>query len=169
MKLWLNDVRDPEIFGLVDWTWVKTYEDAIEALKSGQVECASLDHDLGGWPIIGGILGEKTGYDLVCWMEEQNVWPLGGTVVHSQNPIGADRMRQVIERHYRRTAMKRLKCPCPARCNYCGARRRRDSVGRYCPTRNCRWQHGYVGCTLHQKEDTTVQPPPSERQGLVSF
>jgi hypothetical protein len=42
--------------------------------------------------------------------------------------------------------VKRLKCQCPARCNYCGARRRRDAVGHYCPTKNCQWQHGYSTC-----------------------
>ena len=27
-------------------------------------------------------------------------------------------------------------------CKYCGARLRRDTVGQYCPTKNCQWQHG---------------------------
>ena len=27
-------------------------------------------------------------------------------------------------------------------CKYCGARLRRDCVGRFCPTKNCQWQHG---------------------------
>ncbi len=30
--------------------------------------------------------------------------------------------------------LKRLKCKCPIHCKYCGARRRRDSVGHYCPS-----------------------------------
>lgn len=41
----------------------------------------------------------------------------------------------------------RFKCPCPLYCKYCGARRRADQCGHYCPTKNCDWQHGYKMCT----------------------
>jgi hypothetical protein len=27
-------------------------------------------------------------------------------------------------------------------CKYCGARLKKDYIGRYCPTENCQWQHG---------------------------
>lgn len=27
-------------------------------------------------------------------------------------------------------------------CRYCGARLKKDTVGQYCPTRNCQWQYG---------------------------
>ena len=99
IKLWLDDVRDPNHYGFIGWTWVKTVEKAIELLESGQVEKASLDHDLS----ISASLGcaepkEVTGYDLVCWMEKNRVWPKGGVSVHSMNPSGAARMRQVIEK-----------------------------------------------------------------------
>lgn len=30
------------------------------------------------------------------------------------------------------------------RCKYCGARLRRNSVGLYCPTKNCQWSQGVV-------------------------
>ena len=46
--LWLDDERVPPTFeqcGL-NWTWVKTADEAIEALKSGTIEFVSLDH---GW------------------------------------------------------------------------------------------------------------------------
>jgi hypothetical protein len=47
--LWVDDdpQRKPPTFtdcGL-HWTWVKNYDEAIEALKTGTVEFASLDHD----------------------------------------------------------------------------------------------------------------------------
>jgi len=48
--------------------------------------------------------------------------------------------------------MNRPKCPCPIYCKYCGARRQRDPVGHYCPTKNCDWQYGYACCTLHELE-----------------
>ena len=52
-----------------------------------------------------------------------------------------------------------LKCQCPARCKYCGAKRKLDVVGHYCPTVNCDWQHGYRGCTLFKN-----QTSPSTRE-----
>lgn len=95
IKLWLDDLRDPEKLGYKDYVWVKTYKDAIDILKTGKVKFASLDHDLGLT-----LTGEKTGYDVVCWMEENNVWPEDGVRVHSQNPVGAQKMKAVLRKHY---------------------------------------------------------------------
>lgn len=122
MNLWLDDIRKPWTHGADGWTWAKTAEDAIKWLKTGEVECASLDHDLGACPAcLGGRTPEQwleahayqsmphcshfgTGYDVVCWMEENGVWPSGGVRVHSANPVGRQRMQQVIDRHYREAA-----------------------------------------------------------------
>lgn len=93
MKLFLDDVREPAPLGFIGYTVVKTYEEAIELLKTGKVEKASLDHDLGT---------EKTGYDVICWMEENNVWPRNGVIVHSQNPVGKQKMEVVVKKHYGR-------------------------------------------------------------------
>jgi len=41
---------------------------------------------------------------------------------------------------------RRAKCQCPLYCKYCGAKRKRDSVGHYCPTKNCQWAQGYKDC-----------------------
>lgn len=46
MRLWLDDVRDPVLHGAIGFHWVKTAEEAISCLRSGQVRFASLDHDL---------------------------------------------------------------------------------------------------------------------------
>lgn len=54
-------------------------------------------------------------------------------------------------------ASRRQKCDCPLRCNYCGAKRRRDPVGHYCPTKNCQWQHGYSTC-VKAESAKAVQP-----------
>jgi hypothetical protein len=44
---------------------------------------------------------EKTGYEVVCWLEEHpQFWPPKGVVVHSKNEVGAAKMRVVIARHY---------------------------------------------------------------------
>lgn len=119
MKLWLDDVREPWKFGCLNWAWAKTYEEAIDMFLTGEVEEASLDHDL-GLPSCqdclkaaktekeyGDVLqfgcphGEKTGYDVVCWLEQHpEYWPKVKVKVHSANPSGANRMRQVINRWY---------------------------------------------------------------------
>lgn len=99
IKLWVDDVRDPVDHGYLNAVWVKTYEDAIKAFTEYDVIQASLDHDLGIMSTIGvEEHTEKTGYDIVCWMEENNVYPKYGCYVHSQNPIGAYKMRKVLDK-----------------------------------------------------------------------
>lgn len=97
MKIWLDDMR-PAPDG---WVWVRTVEEAIELMSSGEVVEASLDHDLGD--------GEQEGYRLVLWMAENDTWPTGFVSVHSSNPPGAERMCGVIERYggYRRVPGRR--------------------------------------------------------------
>lgn len=116
MNLWLDDVRLPPI----GWDWVKTVDEAKTALLSGKVEKASLDHDLGAcencWKEYRkqretGLTHEwdalmpncehfGTGYTLICWMEENDIWPPEGVRVHSANPAGAARMRQVVMKKF---------------------------------------------------------------------
>lgn len=115
--LWLDDdpKRRPPICGLA-WTWVKTYEEAIEALKSGTVEFASLDHDLAdahyfayhiamqsGQPVDTSTCKEKTGYDVLLWMEENNVWPKDGVRIHTMNNVRGPIMLDMVRKHYGRT------------------------------------------------------------------
>lgn len=107
MKLWLDDCRPPWKHGRVGWAWAQTADQAIELLKTGKVTKASLDHDLAieHMPFAGvseADYKEKTGYHVVCWMEENDVWPPDGVIVHSMNPVGRTRMLQVIHRHYGR-------------------------------------------------------------------
>jgi hypothetical protein len=111
MKMWLDDMRDPILYTLeMDWNWVKTAQEAIDLLRTGTITRASLDHDLtdeqmvkGGFPGQVYENGHKSGYDVVCWLEQHpEFWPINGVKVHSANPSGAARMRQVINRHYRR-------------------------------------------------------------------
>jgi hypothetical protein len=45
-KLWLNDIRPPWKYGCIGRHWAKTAQEAIDVLKTGKVEEASLDHDL---------------------------------------------------------------------------------------------------------------------------
>ena len=121
IDLWLDDHR-PAPDG---WLLVKTIEDAKIQLLAGRVRRASLDHDLGAclecrlkvcpsdvsdeaWMASDDFMSMPycshvgTGYDLVCWMEETGHWPVEKPTVHSMNPNGRQRMRQAIDREWRR-------------------------------------------------------------------
>jgi len=103
MNLWLDDLRDPNRFGHVGWTWAKTIAEAQVHLQTGLVDRSSLDHDLGfsygddptkpSW--------SPTGYDLCVWMQATGNWPNERPTVHSMNPIGSKRIRDFIEQRWR--------------------------------------------------------------------
>lgn len=100
MKLWLDDIREPWRYGYIGWTWARTYDEAIALLKTGKITEASLDHDLSfDDQMKTENFKEKTGYDVICWMEENNVWPKY-VECHSANPVGRERIQQVIDKHY---------------------------------------------------------------------
>ena len=86
MWLFLDDVRDPPDDR---WHVVRNYHDCINILMGANVEVISLDHDLGD---------DKTGYDVVKFMAEENIWP-SVVNVHSMNPVGRDNMLSVINRY----------------------------------------------------------------------
>lgn len=102
MILWLDDIRHPWKHGYVGVEWARTADEAISLLSTGKVTFASLDHDLTVAATIGNPApDEKTGYTVVCWLEQHpEFWPVDGVRVHSMNPAGKARMLQVIERHY---------------------------------------------------------------------
>jgi hypothetical protein len=83
--VWLDDVREaPE-----GWVHVKTPEEAIDLLRSGEVEEISLDHDLG----LATPEAERNGYDVLVWLEEAlatGAWKRNVPLIriHSANPVG---------------------------------------------------------------------------------
>jgi hypothetical protein len=91
--VWLDDVREaPE-----RWVRARSPEEVIGLLRSGEVEEISLDHDLG----LATPEAERTGYDVLVWLEEAvatGVWNHAVPVihVHSANPVGWRRMEQAI-------------------------------------------------------------------------
>ncbi len=94
MRVWLDDRRPPPS---PQWVWVKTPDEAIDLLGTGQVEELSLDHDLG----IGVGDDERTGYDVLLWIEEQvgtgaATFPVPVLKVHSANPPAHERMARAI-------------------------------------------------------------------------
>lgn len=86
IKLWVDDIREAP----TGWVWAKNYDEAISFLRVCNVIQVSLDHDLGKG---------KTGYDIVCWLEAH---VFDGTITnpkikcHSANPVGRERIEQVI-------------------------------------------------------------------------
>lgn len=90
IKLWLDDIRPaPE-----DWVHVKSVNEAIEVMETGEVVFASLDHDLGVWTSEGG-----SGVKLTDWMAENDCWPSRGIRVHSSNPSGVQTMLATVDRY----------------------------------------------------------------------
>ena len=82
MKLYMDDdlLNRPTPEG---WVRAQSVNEAIELLKTGEVEEASLDHDLGYFELTGGGNGMK----LVDWMEANKIWPKRITI-HSISPSG---------------------------------------------------------------------------------
>jgi hypothetical protein len=109
MKIWLDDIRDPKHFDASGYVWAKTADEAIKLLETGAVTYASLDHDLSEEQMRAGArgeintpVGEKSGYDVILWLEQNpSFWPVDGVQVHSMNPSGRRRMEQAIRKHYR--------------------------------------------------------------------
>ena len=93
MRVWLDDLREAP----PGWVRVRTPEEAIALLETGDVTEISLDHDLG---LVDGER-ERTGYDVLLWLEREVaegrwVLPLPEIGVHSANPVGRKRMEQAI-------------------------------------------------------------------------
>lgn len=101
MRVWLDDIRSmPEGYDL----HVRTAWEAKQALVTRRVTHISLDHDLAlehYHTDLDKQLAEETGYDVACWIEEAarnaGLPPLTWAV-HSQNPVGAERIRAAMER-----------------------------------------------------------------------
>jgi hypothetical protein len=102
--IYLDDIRAP----YDGWELVKTASECIEALKGGDVEYLSLDHDLGvhessyfsqEHEFSAGQFWPGTGYDVCKWMAENNVWPSRSITLHTANPVGRINMRQLINRY----------------------------------------------------------------------
>ncbi len=112
LNLWLDGVHIAPTFiesGLV-WTVARTGDEAIELLRSGDVEFASLDHDLATERVCEHLLdvennrfNGKTGWDVITWMTENNVWPKNGVRIHTANEVRRLFMLSLVQKVYGRT------------------------------------------------------------------
>jgi len=99
VKIFLDDSRLPP----EGWTLVRWPEEAIELLKNGNVTEISLDHDLAD-PLVHGqgycsSQKERTGYDVLLWIEEQMV--ISDFVppiihIHTSNPSAFKKMTSAV-------------------------------------------------------------------------
>jgi hypothetical protein len=95
VRVWLDDVREaPE-----GWVHVRTPEEAINLVRTGEVEEISLDHDLG---LVDQNSKEVTGYDVLTWIENEvgsgrATFAVPTIHVHSANAAVYTRMTQAIE------------------------------------------------------------------------
>lgn len=76
----------------------RNYFDGIEALKSEKWKILLLDHDLASYDGDGK---EKTGYDILCFLEEYPQYLPESIQIVSSNPVGRQRMQVVINKLYR--------------------------------------------------------------------
>lgn len=67
---------------------VRTYREGLEELKKKGWETLLLDHDLGGI---------KTGYDILCWLEEHLEFLPKTILLITNNPVGLKRMVSVLQ------------------------------------------------------------------------
>ena len=115
VKLYLDDLRTPSS----DWTLVRTVEEVQKILQENVVLHMSLDHDL-GYSYMCEVCKSKeekteeicygctcschldapTGYTLIQWMVQNDIWPVYKPYVHSSNPEGKQRMREDIEKFW---------------------------------------------------------------------
>jgi len=97
--LWVDDVRPtPDELILEGWCRAPSFHEAVLKLELMEFQTVSLDHDLGCY--YGN--KEMTGYDILMWLVERKISGLyvpSVVLVHSANPVGHQRMAEVIEQY----------------------------------------------------------------------
>lgn len=94
IKIWLDDIRTPPSD---DWVWIKSVNAAKRYISMaspyGVAEIMlSVDHDAGDYAKDGGDY-----IKFLDWLEETDRnYPIR---IHSQNPVGVENMRRIIERN----------------------------------------------------------------------
>ena len=78
----------------------RTYEEGIAALQEEKWDVLWLDHDLGFMHYGKDYSDEKTGYDIMCWLEEHPEHLPGRIEIVSSNPVGRERIQRVKDKLY---------------------------------------------------------------------
>ncbi len=75
---------------------VYTVDEAIKLLESNIYDIIFLDHDLGGAVYVDSDGEEPTGYTVAKWMVEHPERIPKHVYIHSLNPVGAQRIKQIL-------------------------------------------------------------------------
>ena len=78
----------------------RTYEEGIKYLQKGPWDLLLLDHDLGDFIFEGTYMREKTGYDVLCWLERNPQFLPKRIELVTANPVGRQRMESLVRRLY---------------------------------------------------------------------
>lgn len=75
----------------------RTFDEGIDALKTqGPFDILYLDHDLGDFEN----KYERTGYHIMCFLEENQQYLPKKIVIVSSNPVGRQKIQMVIDKLY---------------------------------------------------------------------
>lgn len=92
IKVWIDDVCPmPKGYTI----WLRSTIDVVHYLKSVNWKngvLLDIDHDAGDYAKLGGDY-----YKILDWCEARNYNPV--VHIHSMNPVGAMKMRQIIQRN----------------------------------------------------------------------
>lgn len=98
--LLIDDIRNelsPQVNRKVS-VIARDYNEAIMCLiKLGPWDLVLFDHDLASFEDPDNPKTEKTGYDIVCWLEEYPEFMPKDWEVISSNPVGREKMQKVLE------------------------------------------------------------------------
>jgi Cyclic-phosphate processing Receiver domain len=73
-------------------TTCRSFDDGIDALRRYTWDCLYLDHDLADPD------PRKTGYDVLCWLEEYPRYLPTTICLVTQNPVGRQKMQALLDR-----------------------------------------------------------------------
>lgn len=100
--LLIDDIREPSYiqyaYGVGVTDIAKTYDSGIQALIQGNWDLVLLDHDLADFK--DGV--ERTGYSIMCFLEENPQYLPKQIRIVSDNPVGRQRMQSIIYKLYKK-------------------------------------------------------------------
>jgi len=105
IAIWLDDERPPSDS---TWTRVRDPRAVMRLFRAGRIHAASLDHDLA---VVDDDGNEITGYTVVldlvrAYYDGVATPPPAHPIrVHAANPVGASKMRAVLDRYLPETAV----------------------------------------------------------------
>ena len=86
MRLWF-DIKRPAPKG---WTLVQDYQECCSLLATKEVTYFSFDDKF---------KDGKTGYDIILWMLDNQIFPQQLIQIHTLNPVSRCNMHQILSRH----------------------------------------------------------------------